>query len=178
MNFRKHTSAGPAVLEDRRHTLVVLTERGRQLAAAPVASTSDLDYPERRDGEANPHRCAADHYTRLAKIDLRLLARRRLEPHRRTRLGAQRLPQRCHRPLDGAQVDHNPVFACQVLAHHIRIGAMSVNPFREPRLQPVKPAAAARRSITRPPKPFIWTKDPEKIIAAVKRVHQLLDSIH
>jgi transposase len=28
------------------------------------------------------------------------------------------------------------------------------------------------------PKPFIWTKDPGKIIAAVKRGHQLLDSIH
>jgi len=28
------------------------------------------------------------------------------------------------------------------------------------------------------PKPFNWTKDPNKIIAAVKRGHQVLDSIH
>jgi transposase len=28
------------------------------------------------------------------------------------------------------------------------------------------------------PKPFIWTKDPDQIIAAVKRGHQVLDSIH
>lgn len=28
------------------------------------------------------------------------------------------------------------------------------------------------------PKPFIWTKDPNKIIAAVKRGYQVLDSIH
>ena len=28
------------------------------------------------------------------------------------------------------------------------------------------------------PKPFIWAKDPNKIIAAVKRGHQVLDSIH
>jgi transposase len=28
------------------------------------------------------------------------------------------------------------------------------------------------------PKPFIWTKDPDKIIAAVKRGHQVLDSVH
>jgi len=28
------------------------------------------------------------------------------------------------------------------------------------------------------PKPFTWTKDPSKIIAAVKRGHQVLDSIH
>jgi transposase len=28
------------------------------------------------------------------------------------------------------------------------------------------------------PKPFIWTKDPDRIIAAVRRGHQVLDSIH
>jgi RNA polymerase sigma factor (sigma-70 family) len=28
------------------------------------------------------------------------------------------------------------------------------------------------------PKPFTWTKDPNKIIAAIKRAHQVLDSIH
>ncbi|RWQ62521.1 MAG: IS630 family transposase, partial [Mesorhizobium sp.] len=28
------------------------------------------------------------------------------------------------------------------------------------------------------PKPFTWTADPNKIIAAVKRGHQALDSIH
>jgi len=28
------------------------------------------------------------------------------------------------------------------------------------------------------PKPFIWTKDSDKIIAAVRRGHQVLDSIH
>jgi transposase len=28
------------------------------------------------------------------------------------------------------------------------------------------------------PKPFVWTADPEKIIAAVRRGHQMLDSIH
>ena len=28
------------------------------------------------------------------------------------------------------------------------------------------------------PKPFVWTADPDKIIAAVRRGHQTLDSIH
>jgi hypothetical protein len=28
------------------------------------------------------------------------------------------------------------------------------------------------------PKPFVWTADPKKIIAAVRRGHQVLDSIH
>lgn len=27
-------------------------------------------------------------------------------------------------------------------------------------------------------KPFVWTKDPDRIIAAVKRGYQALDSIH
>src|SRR5450432_1689839 len=28
------------------------------------------------------------------------------------------------------------------------------------------------------PKPFVWTADPDKIIAAIRRGHQMLDSIH
>ncbi len=28
------------------------------------------------------------------------------------------------------------------------------------------------------PRPFTWTADPDRIIAAVKRGHQVLDSIH
>ena len=28
------------------------------------------------------------------------------------------------------------------------------------------------------PKPFVWTADPDKIVAAVKRGHQLFNSIH
>jgi hypothetical protein len=30
----------------------------------------------------------------------------------------------------------------------------------------------------RQPKPFVWTADPDEIIAAVKRGHQALDYIH
>ncbi len=35
-----------------------------------------------------------------------------------------------------------------------------------------------RASTTLKPKPFVWTADPDKIIAAVRRGHQVLDSIH
>jgi hypothetical protein len=31
---------------------------------------------------------------------------------------------------------------------------------------------------TAEPKPFTWTADPDKIIQAVRRGHQVLDSIH
>ncbi len=34
------------------------------------------------------------------------------------------------------------------------------------------------RAHNRHPKPLSWTADPDKIIAAVKRGHQALDSIH
>src|ERR1700716_1036684 len=34
------------------------------------------------------------------------------------------------------------------------------------------------RETNNDPKPFIWTADPDKIIAAVKRGHQTLDSLH
>jgi transposase len=30
----------------------------------------------------------------------------------------------------------------------------------------------------RAPRPFTWTADPDKIIAAVRRGHQVLDSVH
>ena len=41
--------------------------------------------------------------------------------------------------------------------------------------------AAINRFVTEhneEPKPFVWTKDPDRIIAAIKRGHQMLDSIH
>jgi hypothetical protein len=34
------------------------------------------------------------------------------------------------------------------------------------------------RETNNDPKPFTWTADPDKIIAAVKRGHQALDSLH
>ena len=41
--------------------------------------------------------------------------------------------------------------------------------------------AAINRFVTETnanPKPFTWTADPDRIIAAVRRGHQVLDSIH
>ena len=40
------------------------------------------------------------------------------------------------------------------------------------------PSTASSNTPTNDPQPFIWTKDPDKIIAAVRRGHQALDSIH
>jgi hypothetical protein len=40
------------------------------------------------------------------------------------------------------------------------------------------PSIASSTSPTASPKPFTWTKDPNKSVAAVKRGHQALDSLH
>ena len=40
------------------------------------------------------------------------------------------------------------------------------------------PSIAILAEHNQQPKPFTWTADPDKIIAAVKRGHQVLDSIH
>jgi transposase len=50
---------------------------------------------------------------------------------------------------------------------------------RVPTLQELKDAIHRFLNDTNAnPRPFTWTKDPNKIIAAVKRGHQVLDSIH
>src|ERR1700738_3276862 len=49
----------------------------------------------------------------LAKIDLKLLARRHLKPHCGSRLPCQRAPIWCHRPLDRAQADEKALLGDQ-----------------------------------------------------------------
>jgi DNA invertase Pin-like site-specific DNA recombinase len=61
----------------------------------------------------------------FAKIDLHLFARRRLEPHGRSRLRLQLLPIRLHRPLDGAKADGDCFVGCELLAQHVGIPAMT-----------------------------------------------------
>jgi hypothetical protein len=61
----------------------------------------------------------------LAKIDLHLLARRRLEPHGCSRLCFQLLPVRLHRPLDRAKADGDFFLDCELLAQHVGIPAMT-----------------------------------------------------
>ena len=41
-----------------------------------------------------------------------------------------------------------------------------------------RPPSTASSRAQHQPKPFVWTADPDRIIAAVKRGHQTLDSIH
>ena len=51
---------------------------------------------------------------------------------------------------------------------------------RPPRIPPLPPDVAERfvAENNKNPKPFTWTADPDKMIAAVKRGYQALDSNH
>ena len=74
----------------------------------------------------------ADHHPLLAEVDLHLPAGRRLEPHRRPRLGRELPAQRRHRALDRAQAHRDPVLGHKLLPHHVGVAAMLPEPFRQP----------------------------------------------
>ena len=72
------------------------------------------------------------------------------------------------------------LLARRILGRTFGSGACAA-PAVPPRCSPPSTCSTAPSSDTSTnanPKPFIWTKDPNKIIAAVKRGHQALDSIH
>jgi hypothetical protein len=80
----------------------------------------------------------------LAKIDLQLLAGRRLKPHRRPRLRGKLLGI-LHRPLNRAQADEDAL-----LASSWRMTSMAAQPFPQPRLQAIERPLAPRLPIRRP----------------------------
>jgi hypothetical protein len=66
---------------------------------------------------------------------------------------------------------------CRKLVRHLDQAAPQAWLFRS--IQELKHAIHSFIADTNAkPKPFIWTKDPDKIIAAARRGHQMLDSIH
>jgi len=92
----------------------------------------------------------ADHDQAFAEVDLHLLARRRLEPHGRPRLGFQLLPVWLDRTLDGAQRHRDRLLGSQFLTHHIRIATMQPEPLFQPSLMAVEPLLSCRL-LERPP---------------------------
>ena len=71
---------------------------------------------------------ALDRDPALAKVDLQLAPRRRLEPHRRQRLHRKLAPQIRHRPLHRAQADYDAQLGRQLLAHHVRVAPVTPQP--------------------------------------------------
>lgn len=117
--------------------LLTLAREGAHVDAPRVAQGGD----EQEHRRLHP----ADLDPPLPKVDLQLLARARLEPHRRPRLGPQRLAQRRHRPLHGAQADLHALLCHQLLTHHVRVARMPPEALSDPALQPIQRTRPGRR---------------------------------
>ena len=103
-----------------------------------------------RDEQVDAHALTGDRGAHLAKIDLHLVTRRRLETHRRARLGTQFLAQMRHRPLHRAQADLDAVLAFEILAHDIGIAAVTTKPLGQPVPQSAQLLGPLRRPVAHP----------------------------
>jgi len=161
-----HLPARRIVVQDQRprvveqHLLGHPAETPERLlhAGEPVLLALTLEGPhaqpprvaQRRHEQRDPAELAADLHPPLAEVDLQLLARARLEAHRRPRLRPQLTAQVRHRPLHRPQADLDPLLGAKLLAHHVGVAAVATKPFGQPRLQTVQPLRPRRRR-RRPP---------------------------
>lgn len=130
-DFLRHPAERPErALQPLEPARLALVPEGPHVHAARMA--------ERGDEQVHPHRLLADHHPLLTEVDLHLLAGRRLELHRRPRLGQELPAERRHRALDRAQADRDPVLGEQLLPHHVGVAAMAPEPFRQPVREPVQ----------------------------------------
>src|SRR5262249_39252665 len=116
--------------------------------------------------QIRPNFTAADLDQAFAKIDLHLLAGRRLKPHRRPRLRRKLLPIRLHRSLNRAQADDDALLGSQFLADHVGIAAMATQALPQPGLLAIERLLAPRLPIRRPPAgrdviPYCVAADPQ-----------------
>src|SRR5262249_55421289 len=94
------------------------------------------------------HILIADCHPPLAKIDLQLLAWRRLKANRCPRFRLQFAPQVTHLPLDRPQRQPDPLLLLELLANHITVAAAAPEPPRHPSV-PRAPSPPSPRG--RPP---------------------------
>ncbi len=97
---------------------------------------------ERRHEERHQLRRALDLDAPLPEVDLQLLARTGLEPHRRPRLGAKLPTQMRHRTLDRAQAHLGALLGCELLADNVGIARVAAKPLLDPPLEAVQPLHA------------------------------------
>jgi hypothetical protein len=139
--IEQHFRRNPAEPQERpfhafKPVGLALPERGANVQPPRVA--------QRRHEQMHPHPLAADPHPRVAKVDLQLPARRRLEPHRRALLRLQLPTPALHPKLHRAKPNHDPMFARQLLAHYVRVAAMPEKPFPQPIIQTVKRSSPHR----------------------------------
>src|SRR5579859_756437 len=87
---------------------------------------------QRRDKHVHAHRLVPDTHALLTEVDLELMTRRRLEPHRRARFRRQLLPIARHRPLDRPQAHRHAQLARQILTNDIRIASVAEEALTKP----------------------------------------------
>src|SRR6516165_1633624 len=105
---------------------------------------------ERGNEQIRAHFAADDLDQALTKIDLHLLARRCLKPHRRPRLRRKLLAIPLHRPLNRAQADGDALLGSQLLADHVGVAAMTAQALPQPGLLARDPACAGEASRSLP----------------------------
>jgi hypothetical protein len=126
-------------------------DTGKPTLLALVAKRLDIEPPrvaQRRYEQINLHIVVADHRPTLAKVDLQLLAGRRLEADRRARLCLQFASQVTHLALDRPQAQPDPLVPLELLANHIGVAGMPAETLRNPILKPgqrPRPTATAIR---------------------------------
>jgi hypothetical protein len=126
-------------------------DTGKPTLLALVAERLDIEPPrvaQRCHKQVHLYVLAADRHPALAKIDLQLLAGRRLKADRRARFRLQFATQVRYRPFDSPQGQADPFLALEFLANHIGIARMAAETLGYPILKPSQgswPAAAAMR---------------------------------
>jgi hypothetical protein len=109
---------------------LALPQRGADMQPARVAQGGHK--------QMHPHPLAANPHPRLAKVDLHLLARRRLKPDCRPHLRLQLPAPALHPQLDRAQPDDDPMLARQLLPDHVGIATMPEEALPQPLVQAVE----------------------------------------
>ena len=80
-----------------------------------------------RDKHIDANRLTTDADALLAKINLQLVTRRRLEPCRRARFCRQRLPKASHCSLDCPQTRYDTDFTGQIRPHDVCVARCRKN---------------------------------------------------
>ena len=108
---------------------------------------------ERRNEEERLDLDAADLDQALAEIDLKLPARRRLEPDAGQRLRLQGLPQGLNRPLQRPQAHAQRLLRQEILANDAGVAAMPKKALAQPNLVSIERLGPPGRKETaaRPP---------------------------
>ena len=164
--MQHHLTAGRVVVQDQRLGSVEQNV-ARHAAERPEGALQSIEptflplvtirphmqparVAEGRDEEKDFDRDAIDLNPAFTKVDLQLLTRMGLKPHRRTRCGNQLAPQRSRRTLDRSQADNKTFLRGQVLANHIGIAGMAAKPLGNPVRQTVQLLRPGRRRTRAP----------------------------